>query len=262
MRDQYIRSVSVSQSDPFLSKLEISVAQGLIFVYSVTSRSSFEFLEDIHKSIGRVKQDNLNPIIILVGNRCDLTWEQVSNLKADGAALARQYGCDSMETSAKTTQNIGRLFINIVRSLRQTRRTSQSKNLLNPCSRFKKRQKRSKNEENQKLIRHISSSKYSNITQPQILCKEHKISKILPSLCEFETRDMFFWTRLQVRKPEACPNILGQNFGSGLMECPNIMRSVIQGSLMTVQRFFLKTANIFHLFFKNYKFEKSARENQ
>ena len=39
---------------------------------------------------------------------------------ADGAALARKFGCDFMETSAKTTQNIERLFINLIRSLRQT----------------------------------------------------------------------------------------------------------------------------------------------
>ena len=58
-------------------------------------------------------------IFMLVGNQCDLTQErQVS--KADGAALARLYGCDFIETSAKTTQNVERLFINIVRSLRQT----------------------------------------------------------------------------------------------------------------------------------------------
>jgi len=112
MRDQYIRG-----------------AQGLILVYSVTSRSSFEFLKDIHQSIRRVKQDN--PIFMLVGNRCDLTWErQVS--KADGAALARQYGCDFIETSAKTTQNVERLFINIVRSLRQTRQNSDTKSKQEP----------------------------------------------------------------------------------------------------------------------------------
>ena len=62
---------------------------------------------------------------MLVGNKCDLTHErQVS--KADGAALARpsRYGCDFIETSAKSSLNVDRLFINIVRSLRQTRDTN------------------------------------------------------------------------------------------------------------------------------------------
>ena len=56
---------------------------------------------------------------MLVGSQCDMTQERKVS-KADGAALARQFGCDFIETSAKTTQNVERLFINIVRSLRQT----------------------------------------------------------------------------------------------------------------------------------------------
>ena len=92
------------------------MAQGIILVYSVTSRSSFERIENFYQSMRKIKGDN--PIFMLVGNQCDLTHErQVS--KADGAALARRYGCDFIETSAKTTQNVERLFINVVRSLRQ-----------------------------------------------------------------------------------------------------------------------------------------------
>jgi GTPase KRas protein len=84
----------------------------------------------------RVKRGNPT-IFILVGNQCDKTHErQVS--KADGAALARQYGCDFMETSAKTTQNIERLFINIVRSLRQTR---DAKSKQESCQSVKKERK-------------------------------------------------------------------------------------------------------------------------
>ena len=35
--------------------------------------------------------------------------------------MARQFGCEFLETSAKTAQNVERLFMNLVRSLRQTR---------------------------------------------------------------------------------------------------------------------------------------------
>ena len=61
---------------------------------------------------------------MLVGNKCDRTREREVS-KADGAALARQYGCEFTETSAKTTQNVERLFINLVRSLRQTKDTKK-----------------------------------------------------------------------------------------------------------------------------------------
>jgi len=96
--------------------------QGFVLVYSVISRSSFELLESNYQSMRRIKPDN--PIFMLVGNICDMTQErQVS--KADGAALARRYGCEFIETSAKNTQNIERLFINLIRSLRQTKDTKQ-----------------------------------------------------------------------------------------------------------------------------------------
>ena len=104
---------------PFFLNWIFSEGQGLILVYSVASRSTFEDLNDIHQ---RVKRGNA--IFMLVGNKCDKTQErQVS--KADGAALARQYGCGFIETSAKTTQNVKRLFINLIRSLRQTKDTKQ-----------------------------------------------------------------------------------------------------------------------------------------
>ncbi|KAK7001087.1 P-loop containing nucleoside triphosphate hydrolase protein [Favolaschia claudopus] len=78
--------------------------QGFILVYSIASR--------------RVKTGN--PILMLAGNKADkLSEREVS--KEEGAALAQQFGCDFMETSAKTTQNVERVFANLVRALRQTR---------------------------------------------------------------------------------------------------------------------------------------------
>jgi GTPase KRas protein len=38
--------------------------------------------------------------------------------KEDGAALARMFGCEFIETSAKTAQNVERVFTNLVRKLR------------------------------------------------------------------------------------------------------------------------------------------------
>ena len=109
--------VSLYTLIPFFLNWIYSEAQGIILVYSVVSRISFDEIEVLRQYVQRVKRGN--PLFILVGNQCDKTQErQVS--KADGAALARFYGCDFIETSAKTTQNVERLFINIVRSLRQT----------------------------------------------------------------------------------------------------------------------------------------------
>lgn len=66
----------------------------------------------------RVKRNR--PIFVLVGNKCDKTYEREVS-KEEGAALARSFGCEFLETSAKTSHNVERLFMNLVRSLRTTR---------------------------------------------------------------------------------------------------------------------------------------------
>ncbi|KAF9557875.1 ras protein [Agrocybe pediades] len=92
--------------------------QGFILVYSIASRSTFDRLEIFRQSMKRVKR--YEPIFMLVGNKCDKTFEREVS-KEEGAALARQFGCEFLETSAKTAQNVERLFTNLVRSLRQNR---------------------------------------------------------------------------------------------------------------------------------------------
>ncbi|KAF9270481.1 ras protein [Marasmius fiardii PR-910] len=92
--------------------------QGFILVYSIASRSTFDRLEIFRQSMRRVKRGD--PIFMLVGNKCDKTYEREVS-KEEGAALARQFGCEFIETSAKTAQNVERLFTNLVRALRQTK---------------------------------------------------------------------------------------------------------------------------------------------
>ncbi|KIY69671.1 ras protein [Cylindrobasidium torrendii FP15055 ss-10] len=92
--------------------------QGFILVYSIASRATFDRLEVFRQSMRRVKRGD--PIFMLVGNKCDKTYEREVS-KEEGATLARQFGCEFMETSAKTAQNVERLFMTLVRRLRETR---------------------------------------------------------------------------------------------------------------------------------------------
>ncbi|KAJ7293248.1 ras protein [Mycena rebaudengoi] len=96
----------------------IREGQGFILVYSITSRSTFDRLEVFRQSVRRAKSED--PILVLVGNKSDKTFEREVS-KEEGAALARQFGCEFIETSAKTAQNVDRVFTNLVRALRQTR---------------------------------------------------------------------------------------------------------------------------------------------
>ena len=88
-------------------------------MYSIASRSTFERLEVFRQSMLRVKRQK--PIFMLVGNKCDKTYEREVS-REEGIALARTFGCEFMETSARTAYNVELLFTNLVRALRQTKR--------------------------------------------------------------------------------------------------------------------------------------------
>ena len=85
-------------------------AQGIILMYDVTDRTSFE---NIHNWIQDI-QSNGHIKIILVGNKTDLT-PQVHT--AEGLALARQYNLQFVETSAKDATNVETAFMELINQL-------------------------------------------------------------------------------------------------------------------------------------------------
>ncbi|GJJ09592.1 hypothetical protein Clacol_003815 [Clathrus columnatus] len=106
LRDQWIRE-----------------GQGFLLVYSIASRATFERLEVFRQSMLRVKRTR--PIFMLVGNKCDRTQDREVT-REEGMELARVFGCDFLETSAKTAINVERLFASLVRKLRESRQENGS----------------------------------------------------------------------------------------------------------------------------------------
>ena len=96
--------------------------QGFILVYSIASRATFERLDVFRQAMLKVKRQK--PVFMLVGNKCDKQYEREVS-RDEGAALARSFGCDFLETSAKTAHNVERLFTNLVRLLRSTKQQEQ-----------------------------------------------------------------------------------------------------------------------------------------
>jgi len=99
LRDQWIRE-----------------GQGFVLVYSIASRLSFERIDIFRQSMNRIKRGQ--PVFLLVGNKSDKATEREVSYD-EGSRLAERFGCDFMETSAKTSQNVENLFTHIVRTLRQ-----------------------------------------------------------------------------------------------------------------------------------------------
>ncbi len=67
-----------------------SIADGFLLIYSVTDRSSFEYINELVNVIAQTRQDNRFPIVVN-GNKCDLeASRQVST--EEGKELATRLG--------------------------------------------------------------------------------------------------------------------------------------------------------------------------
>lgn len=95
--------------------LYIKNGQGFIVVYSITSLQTFQDIKTMKDSIARVKGTDRVPML-LVGNKCDLGHQREVHT-SEGVALAQFWGCPFLESSAKNTQNVNEVFIEIVREM-------------------------------------------------------------------------------------------------------------------------------------------------
>ncbi|KAL7627730.1 RAS1 protein [Parahypoxylon ruwenzoriense] len=109
MREQYMRT-----------------GEGFLLVYSITSDQSFEEIRTFQQQILRVKDKDPTDYfpMVVVGNKCDLESEREVP-RQDGEALAKQFGCPFLETSAKTRTNVDKAFFDLVREIRQYNRNMQ-----------------------------------------------------------------------------------------------------------------------------------------
>ncbi|CAO3620245.1 unnamed protein product [Mucor hiemalis] len=108
MREQYMRN-----------------GEGFLLVYSITSRMSFEEITTFYQQICRVKDRDYFPMV-LVGNKCDLESDrQVSS--QEGKDLAKNFGCQFIETSAKQRIHVDEAFFEVVRDIRRYNKEQETR---------------------------------------------------------------------------------------------------------------------------------------
>lgn len=120
--------------------------EGFVLVYSITSRSSFTRISALHRQVIAMKGEkyevweadlvgsipvalshtltcrgHLSPIM-LMGTKCDRVTEREVSTQ-EGAALAKQLGCQFVEASIKNCVNIEKAFYDVVRAIRQQRKS-------------------------------------------------------------------------------------------------------------------------------------------
>ena len=88
-----------------------------MLVYDVTSRASFEEMQDLYERLYYVRAGKLVPLVVVANKVDDSLSREVSSL--EGAALAQKLSdCPFFEASAKTGHNVVTAFEALVRSAR------------------------------------------------------------------------------------------------------------------------------------------------
>ncbi|XP_058058843.1 ras-related protein Ral-a [Anopheles bellator] len=98
--------------------------EGFLCVFSITEDESFQATQEFREQILRVKNDENIPFL-LVGNKCDLNDKRKVPL-VECQSRAQQWGVPYVETSAKTRENVDKVFFDLMREIR-SRKTEDSK---------------------------------------------------------------------------------------------------------------------------------------
>ena len=93
----------------------IKKAEGVILIYDIGNKATFESLEEWIKNIKESGKENLP--IILVGNKCDLPPEKRQAELIEGKDKAEEFNIPFFETSCKEGINIKEVFEKIVEDI-------------------------------------------------------------------------------------------------------------------------------------------------
>ncbi|XP_043460736.1 ras-related protein Ral-a isoform X2 [Leptopilina heterotoma] len=89
--------------------------EGFLCVFSITEDDSFQATQEFREQILRVKNDENIPFL-LVGNKSDLQEKRKVSL-AEAQGRAQQWGVPYVETSAKTKENVDKVFFDLMRAI-------------------------------------------------------------------------------------------------------------------------------------------------
>ncbi|GFS10588.1 Ras-related protein Rab-7L1 [Elysia marginata] len=91
-------------------------AKGIVMVYDVTSKESFEGAREWKQEVDDHQGEDT--VLMLVGNKCDLeTQRQVST--EEGKQMAAELGVLFMETSALEDVNVEDAFVSLIQSIKE-----------------------------------------------------------------------------------------------------------------------------------------------
>ncbi|CAF1068382.1 unnamed protein product [Adineta steineri] len=103
----------------------IRTGEGFLLVFDITDSESFSDLQELHDQILRVKGSGTNIPTILVGNKTDLTDKRKITVE-EAERKASEWSIRYIETSAKTKQNVDKVFCELMRSVKPLKTTKDT----------------------------------------------------------------------------------------------------------------------------------------
>ncbi|CAF0759340.1 unnamed protein product [Adineta ricciae] len=100
----------------------IRTGEGFLLVFDVTDTESFADLTALYDQILRVKSVGTDIPMILVGNKIDLADKRVVTTN-EAEKKAQEWTIKYIETSAKTRLNVDKVFCELMRTVRPTKKT-------------------------------------------------------------------------------------------------------------------------------------------
>ncbi|KAF9175764.1 Ras GTPase [Mortierella sp. AD011] len=107
-----------------VAEFYIRNGEGFMFVYSTTSRKSFDEISSLYQEVLQIKGD-IPFCVVLVGTKSDLHQERQVTAQ-DGHELAKRFHCRFIEASSKTAVNVDKSFYGLAREIRSSKE-AQSK---------------------------------------------------------------------------------------------------------------------------------------
>ncbi|KAL9878293.1 ras-related protein Ral-a isoform X2 [Glossina fuscipes] len=98
--------------------------EGFLCVFSITDDESFQATQEFREQILRVKNDESIPFL-LVGNKCDLNDRRKVALN-ECQTRAQMWQVPYVETSAKTRENVDKIFYDLIRDISSRKKQRQT----------------------------------------------------------------------------------------------------------------------------------------
>lgn len=88
---------------------------GILLVFDVTDENSFLHVHDWMQNVAEYASENVNKLIL--ANKCDLKDKTVVS-KEQAKAMAKQYGVEVVETSAKANIGVDEAFLKMATDIK------------------------------------------------------------------------------------------------------------------------------------------------